>query len=758
MRLGVVGSANLLIVSNGGFLDTRGVSIGSTGVSNLAIVTGTNSVWTNGTATIGDNSDGNGVIVSNGGTAFGFAVLGNSTNASSNFLLVTGSNSVFNGGVDVGFQGAGNRLVVSNGGTVRSSSATVGVLATASNNLAIVTGAGSLWSNASSVDIGESGSGSVLLVSNGGVFAVNGNVLLGATTSSINNRIVVDGGTLRATNPAGTASLNLRRGTNQFNAGVIDVNQLVMTNSNGSFEFNGGTLITRGAFISNGVLFAVGAAGATPAVWDVRAGASPNVLAGQLRIGSNTSFNQLLITNGALLTSSSFGVIGLSNGANSNLVLVSGTGSRWLMGNNLLVGDGGAFNRLVVSNGALVGNVDGQVGFTTTSSNNEALVTGAGSLWSNQSGLFVGFAGGGSRVVVSNGGTVFASNGVFVGLTTNSTNNRLIVDGGTLRAANPAGGGVLDVRRGTNVLNAGLIDVNGLLVTNVLGIFEFNGGTLVTGNTTNNNGRIFTVGNGTSAATLQLNGGTHAFSNNLVIASNASLIGAGTIVGNVTNFGGFSAGTSPGSLGINGSLFLQPSARMTFEIGGLFPTNQYDVIAVTNFVEFAGTLSLSFINNFLPAPTNSFTLVSFASSSGSFTNAPNGGRVNLTNNLASFSANYTGTTFVLGNVQYVDSDGDGQGDLQEQAAGTNPNESSVYLEVTSITQNASNHIVIQFQSVSGKNYRIEHTTNFNSGFTGLIASPSLTAPATNISQWIDDGSLTGGLPVGQRYYRIGLQP
>src|SRR6185503_2481889 len=107
-------------------------------------------------------------------------------------------------------------------------------------------------------------------------------------------------------------------------------------------------------------------------------------------------------------------------------------------------------------------------------------------------------------------GTVIASNAVYVGFDPASLRNRLIVDGGTLRVTNVLLNGTLDVRRGTNVLNAGLVEADRLLVTNALGLFELNGGTLHTAGTTINNGRAFLVGNGTSAATFQLLGGTHS--------------------------------------------------------------------------------------------------------------------------------------------------------------------------------------------------------------------------------------------------------
>jgi hypothetical protein len=47
-----------------------------------------------------------------------------------------------------------------------------------------------------------------------------------------------------------------------------------------------------------------------------------------------------------------------------------------------------------------------------------------------------------------------------------STGNRVVVAGGTLRATAADGAGFLDVRRGTNVLQAGLVDVDRLVLAN----------------------------------------------------------------------------------------------------------------------------------------------------------------------------------------------------------------------------------------------------------------------------------------------------
>ena len=872
VRVGYDGSANRLTVSNGGqVMSVRGIIGGNSNANNNeVIVTGAGSRWatSNGLflgVMVGSNGSGNRLVISDGAeVSAGSSALGQPVLfGSNNSAFVTGAGSFWSNQFDLDLH-RGSLLVISNGGVVRDATGRVG--AGGDDNVAIVTGAGSVWSNFGSLGVGVVGLRNRLVVSNSG-FVYAGQVSVGPNINSIATRVIVDGGTLRVTNVIGTGFLDVARGTNVLNAGLIDVDRLVLTNAAGKFEFNGGTLITRSAFISNGAPVVVGPAGTGAATWDVRAGVSNHFLSGNLILGDNSSFNQLLITNGALLTNSGVGSVGFLGAGRSNAAFVSGAGSRWHTrdelyvgyssnGNRLVISTGGGVvnlyaivgtlssssnndvlvtgtgsfwsnrgelyigslgsgNQLVVSNGGLVVNTDGFLGSETNSGNNSALVTGTGSLWSSMDALSVGYSGDGNRLVVSNGGMVVSSNGyigfaatadnnvsvvtgpgsvwsnrsglyiggaaagnelivsnggtvvagtddasgsgVFVGATSNFNHNRFVVDGGTLRAKNASGTSVLELRRGTNLLNSGLIDVDRLLLTFTLGQLQFNGGTLQSGGTTNNNTRVFTVGNGTSAATFRLLGGTHGFSNNLVISSNATLSGNGTILGNVTNFGTVSPGASAGKLRINGDLRLLPSAGMTFELGGLVASNQFDQIDVTNFVQFAGTLSLALINNFLPDDSDSFTLVSFGSSSGSFTNAPNAARVSLTNNLASFAVTYNPTSFVLGHVRYVDSDGDGQGDLQEQAAGTAGSDSTNFLQITSITQNASNHIVIEFQSVPGKNYRIEHTTNLTTGFTGFILSPPLTSLATNVSQFVDDGSLTGGLPATKRFYRIGLQ-
>src|SRR5207302_91023 len=77
---------------------------------------------------------------------------------------------------------------------------------------------------------------------------------------------------------------------------------------------------------------------------------------GTVTIGTNGSFTLLILTNAALLTNSGNGVIGRNVGANSNTVRLVSANTRWLMSLDHFVGSNGAFNRLIVSNGARVEN------------------------------------------------------------------------------------------------------------------------------------------------------------------------------------------------------------------------------------------------------------------------------------------------------------------------------------------------------------------------------------------------------------------
>lgn len=439
----------------------------------------------------------------------------------------------------------------------------------------------------------------------------------------------------------------------------------------GYFEFNGGTLITRGAVISNGAPFIVGRSGAIPAIWDVRAGASNHVITGDVQVGNNTSFNQLLVTNGGMLRGS-FGILGVNSTSSNNVALLMGSGSVWSNANDLSVGRSGPGNQLVVSNGGVLTATSGSLGELAASSNNVAVITGLGSRWTLRSGpLVVGVTGGGNRLVVSNqgsvfdfgsalglspdsgnnevlvtgaghwsteglaigysgsanrlvltdGGRVFSASDVSIGQETSSTNNRVVVDGGSLRVLR-SGIGVLDVRRGTNVLNAGLIEADVLRMTNgTRSKFEFNGGTLSVKSSRVSIGPPLIVGNGVSPATFLLaSNGTHDFSGTLglIVSSNATLTGNGSLVVQLQVRPGAQLvpGASVGKISLSTPPFLSGTVAMEISKDGAVLTN--DQVQVTGPLTYGGALTVAKLGPTALAAGHNFRLFSASSYSGAF--------------------------------------------------------------------------------------------------------------------------------------------
>jgi fibronectin-binding autotransporter adhesin len=125
-------------------------------------------------------SDGNSLLLGNGtissaGGAIGYFGNGNSA-------LITGSNSLWSNSANlpVGSGGSSNTLTISAGGRVVDSNSTVGNAG--SGNSALITGSGSLWSNTGAIGVGYAGgSNNSLVISNG------------ATVDSVNVAIGYDG-------------------------------------------------------------------------------------------------------------------------------------------------------------------------------------------------------------------------------------------------------------------------------------------------------------------------------------------------------------------------------------------------------------------------------------------------------------------------------------------------------------------------------------------------------------------------------------
>lgn len=80
-------------------------------------------------------------------------------------------------------------------------------------------------------------------------------------------------------------------------------------------------------------------------------------------VGSNGAFNALIVTNAGSLYSSN-GVIGNTSVSTNNTAWVTGSGSLWNITNDLTVGNSGAYNQLIVTNGGRVAFKGGTVGLS----------------------------------------------------------------------------------------------------------------------------------------------------------------------------------------------------------------------------------------------------------------------------------------------------------------------------------------------------------------------------------------------------------
>ncbi len=134
------------------------------------------------------------------------------------------------------------------------------------------------------------------------------------------------------------------------------------------------------------------------------------------------------------------------------------------------------------------------------------------------------------------GGTVMLSSNLTLGDASVST-GRVAILAGSLHVTNQDNGATLWLASGPMSISDGTVTTDNLLMTNSGAQLLFAGGTFRTKNSSVANGSPFIVGNGTNAATLELLGGTHSFANGLIISSNATLSGCGTIIGTVINNG-----------------------------------------------------------------------------------------------------------------------------------------------------------------------------------------------------------------------------
>ena len=161
---------------------------------------------------------------------------------------------------------------------------------------------------------------------------------------------------------------------------------------------------------------------------------------------------------------------------------------------------------------------------------------------------------------------------------------------------------VIDGLSGTQTLDFGThqLKTNGPVTVGTNGALNVGAGTLVSGTTLTNGGNIF-VNNGSIAA------------DNMQNLPGGVLSGSGTVAANVENNGSL----LPGLLTIQGDLTQTPFGDTQIDIAGTAP-GQFDRLAIHGTAALDGTLKVNFIDGFIPSVGDSFSFLTFASSSGNF--------------------------------------------------------------------------------------------------------------------------------------------
>ena len=81
-------------------------------------------------------------------------------------------------------------------------------------------------------------------------------------------------------------------------------------------------------------------------------------------------------------------------------MFVTGSGSFWRNSGDLILGDGGSGNSIVITNGGTLFSSKSYISYTPGSSNNSVIVARTGSVWSNTGVLVIGNASSASLTVL----------------------------------------------------------------------------------------------------------------------------------------------------------------------------------------------------------------------------------------------------------------------------------------------------------------------------------------------------------------------
>jgi len=778
-------SGSLTVFSdNGGTTNTGLLVVGDSGVGSYALSNGTMTVLT---TWIGNSASGVGSLTFSGSSSF--------LNPGVPFAFGSTAGNIVVGRVA---GTSGNSLIVSNSASITTGDTTIGGNIAASNNTAQVV-AGAFWELAQR-PLSMGGYASRLVVNNAtindaGTFLVGTSGGILDTAILTNNAQMLTGfGNLRIGNGDGTYSnVLIVAGNSVLNCGDGGAKGILLGAS--GFSSNNTVLITGGGMITNAASITIG---------DTSAGKGGN-------------YNGVVLNDaGKLFT----GSINCGNGVNStgNYFQVGGAGAPALANTGTItlgIGTNSAYNLMIITNATLLSG-SFRLGNAPTSASNTCSVLG-GAVW-NLGGLDlqIGRSGASTNLMTIDGGSVTNVRGVTVGVS-GAVNNTLYVlhgallDCGSLTVGSTTNDNLntLSIDSGGSVVCTGLVTVGGAsgfslsnalvltggqIVMNSLRVrttntLTFAAGTLNTGGTTvddgANTGAPVVVGDGASAASLELAaGGTgfHNFNDGLVITNNATLRGVGTVMGNLTVLGTLAPGFSIGTIVASNNVVLGSFSTLAFELGS---PGSSDLLECHGNLTLDGTVNLSDAGGF---GIGDYTLITYT---GTLTD--NGLLVGTKPNPSLTYTIDTGTAgsvvlhvtsgpsdpFTAWQTHYfpgggpnaagtADPDHDGLSNTNEFLTGFNPTNGAAYLHIVSIAK-TNNDIRITYLGANGdstwspgiasRTNVLEFTTGTANG--SYATNNFVTTGQTNIlSGGTGSGLVTNMVDAGgatntpSRFYRI----
>lgn len=494
----------LLTLTNGaGTSGIQSLIVGKSGNEQGQLLVGSGSILTN---------SGNGVLGYAAG-ALGTAV-------------VTGSGSKWLNSGELfvsGNYGGDGILTIEDGGLVTSNNATLGYV---SSGKVTVTGAGSKWQNDFDLNVGDFGRGT-MIVENGG--------LVTCDNGTIGSGLYPDPSTATVTGSGSKWQIK----------NVLEVGNNALAGF-GALKIEDGGLVTDvvgniGGYSTISTVTVIG----QESKWENSK---------ELYV-ANGGGGTLSVKDGGTVTSST-GIVGA---VYDGTATITGHGSQWLIGGDLVVADYGGLSTLSIVNGGRVTSSSGTLG--RTFGNGHVTVSGADSQWSDSGELNVGFEGGSGTLIIKNGGLVTShigtiSSGPYADVFSTAT-----VAGQGSRWKNDSD------------LTVGLYNSAGVLIVENSGVVEVDG-----------------------LLTLEMHG---------TLSGNG-----GTIIGDMLNQGTIAPGNSPGILTIDGDL--HSTGLIQIQLAGT-GTGYFDQLIVTGDLNLGGTIEVDLLDGFMPFTHNSFQIMNFGS-------------------------------------------------------------------------------------------------------------------------------------------------